>query len=181
MEDAALAAKLAEKKAELSKEEIDSLVSQTRELKEYQETPSPQEELAKIPLLKREDIGTKAEAIYWDEKKESGVTVLHHNLFTAGIGYLQLLFDTKNVPEEDLPYVGILKSVLGYVDTEHYTYSDLTSEIYLNSGGIGISTNSYPNLDNPEKFTGVFTASVKVLYDKIGFGPGNFRRDFNAV
>ena len=75
MEDAALAAKLAEKKAELSKEEIDSLVSQTRELKEYQETPSPQEELAKIPLLKREDIGTKAEAIYWDEKKESGVTV----------------------------------------------------------------------------------------------------------
>ena len=170
MEDAALAAKLAEKKAELSKEEIDSLVSQTRELKEYQETPSPQEELAKIPLLKREDIGTKAEAIYWDEKKESGVTVLHHNLFTAGIGYLQLLFDTKNVPEEDLPYVGILKSVLGYVDTEHYTYSDLTSEIYLNSGGIGISTNSYPNLDNPEKFTGVFTASVKVLYDKIGFG-----------
>ena len=66
--------------------------------------------------------------------------------------------------------MGILKSVLGYVDTEHYTYSDLTSEIYLNSGGIGISTNSYPNLDNPEKFTGVFTASVKVLYDKIGFG-----------
>ncbi|MFR1831706.1 MAG: insulinase family protein [Lachnospiraceae bacterium] len=169
-EDAALAAKLAEKKAGLSREEIEQLVSQTRELKEYQEMPSPQEELAKIPLLKREDIGRKAEKIYWDEKKESEVTVLHHNLFTAGIGYLQLLFNTSHIPQEDLPYVGILKSVLGYVDTENYTYSDLTSEIYLNSGGIGISTNSYPNLDNPKDFTGVFTASVKVLYDKIGFG-----------
>ena len=42
----------------------------------------------------------------------------------------------------------------------------LTSEIYLNSGGIGISTNSYPNLDNSKDFTGVFVASVKVLYDK---------------
>ena len=171
-EDAELAARLAEKKAGLSKEEIERLVQQTRSLKEYQEIPSPQEELAKIPLLKREDIGTKAETIYWDEKKEAGVTVLHHNLFTAGIGYLQLLFDTRQIPREDLPYVGILKSILGYVDTEHYTYADLTSEIYLNSGGIGISTNSYPNLDNSKDFTGVFVASVKVLYDKIGFGLG---------
>ncbi len=169
-EDAALAARLAEKKAGLSREEIDKLVAQTKALKEYQETPSPQEDLAKIPLLKREDIGTKAEKIYWDEKKEAGVTVLHHNLFTAGIGYLQLLFRTNNLPAEDLPYVGLLKAVLGYVDTENYTYSDLTSEIYLNSGGISISTNSYPNLKRPEEFTGVFTASVKVFYDKIGFG-----------
>ena len=100
-------------------------MQQTRSLKEYQEIPSPQEELAKIPLLKREDIGTKAETIYWDEKKEAGVTVLHHNLFTAGIGYLQLLFDTRQILREDLPYVGILKSILGYVDTEHYTYADI--------------------------------------------------------
>ena len=82
------------------------------------------------------------------------------------------MFDTRQIPREDLPYVGILKSILGYVDTEHYTYADLTSEIYLNSGGIGISTNSYPNLDNSKDFTGVFVASVKVLYDKIGFGLG---------
>ncbi len=171
-EDAALAARLAEKKAGLSREEIDKLVAQTKALKEYQEIPSPQEELAKIPLLKREDIKTKAEKIYWDEKEEAGVTVLHHNLFTAGIGYLQLLFKTGNLPAEDLPYVGLLKAVLGYVDTENYTYADLTSEIYLNSGGISISTNSYPNLKKPEEFTGVFTASVKVFYDKIGFGLG---------
>lgn len=171
-EDAALAARLAEKKAGFSREEIDRLVAQTRALKEYQEIPSPQEDLAKIPLLKREDIGTRAEKIYWDEKKEAGVTVLHHNLFTAGIGYLQLLFKTNHLPAEDLPYVGLLKAVLGYVDTENYTYSDLTSEIYLNSGGISISTNSYPNLKQPEEFTGVFAASVKVFYDKIGFGLG---------
>ena len=50
------------------------------------------------------------------------------------------------LPEEDLCYVGLLKSVLGFVDTEHYTYGDLTSEIHLNSGGINLSVTSYPNL-----------------------------------
>ena len=75
-------------------------------------------------------------------------------MFTAGIGYLTLLFNTNGVLQEDLPYVGLLKSVLGYVDTEHYTYGDLTSEIYLNSGGIDFSVTSYPNLQDLEKFTG---------------------------
>ncbi len=41
----------------------------TRELKEYQDTPSTQEILAKIPLLKREDIEKKAETFFWKEKK----------------------------------------------------------------------------------------------------------------
>ena len=61
---------------------------------------------------------------------EDGVNVIHSNLFTSGIGYLKVLFDTSRVPVEDLPYVGLLKAVLGYVDTEHYSYGDLTSEIY---------------------------------------------------
>ena len=49
---------------------------------------------------------------------------------------------TSRVPVEDLPYVGLLKAVLGYVDTEHYSYRDLTSEIYLNSGGMSFSVTS---------------------------------------
>ena len=57
-------------------------------------------------------------------------------MFTSGIGYLKLLFGTDKVPTEDLPYVGLLKSVLGYVDTENYSYGELTSEIHLNSGGV---------------------------------------------
>lgn len=52
----ALEEKLAAYKATLSKEEIDSLIADTRHLKEYQEEPSPKEDLEKIPLLKREDL-----------------------------------------------------------------------------------------------------------------------------
>lgn len=170
IEDEKTAKKLAEYKASLSKEELDRLVEQTRALKEYQEIPSPQEELEKIPLLARADIGREAEKIIWEEKQVDGVTVIHHEMFTAGIGYLKVLFDTSAVPEEDLPYVGLLKSVLGYVDTKNYTYGDLTSEIHLNSGGVSFSVTSYPDLKETGKFKGVFVASARVLYDKLDFG-----------
>lgn len=171
-EDEKLAKKLADYKASLSPEQIAAIIRETKELKEYQDTPSAPETLAKIPLLSREDIGKKAEQFYWTENTEEGVKVLHHNFFTAGIGYLKVLFMTDAVPQEDLYYVGLLKSVLGYVDTEKYSYSDLTSEIHLNSGGVDFSVTSFANLQNEEKFVGAFVASVRVLYDKLDFGFG---------
>lgn len=98
-------------------------------------------------------------------------------MFTSGIGYLKVLFDTNRVPAEDLPYVGLLKSVLGYVNTKEHTYSDLASEIYLNSGGISLSVTSFPNLEEPEKFTGAFTGQRQSSLRKAGFRFFSDRRD----
>lgn len=168
-EDAALAEKLKAYKAGLSKEAIEKLVEQTRSLREYQDTPSTKEELELIPLLKRSDIGVKAEELRWKEHRFHGVRVLHHDLFTSGIGYLKVLFYTDRVPPEDLPYVGLLKSVLGYVDTEHYSYGDLASEIHLNSGGIGFSVTSFADVSHLPDFTGVFMAEARAFYGKLDF------------
>lgn len=168
-EDQKLAKKLEDYRASLSEEELLFLQKETKALKEYQETPSPQEDLLKIPMLKREDIDTEGEGLYGEEKEIDGIKVIHSNLFTSGIGYLTLLFTTDGIAQEDLPYVGLLKSVLGYVDTEHFSYNELASEIYLNSGGIDFSVTSYVNLKEPEKFVGAFAAKAKVLYPRIDF------------
>ncbi len=170
IEDERVTKELRAKKAAMSPEEIRAMVQATKELKEYQDTPSTPEILAKIPLLERKDIDRKAEVFGWTEKQEDGIKVLHHNFFTSGIGYLKVLFTTDAVPQEDLPYVGLLKAVLGSVDTEHYSYADLTSEIHLNSGGVDFSVTSFANLTDPEHFTGAFVAGARVLYDKMGFG-----------
>ena len=169
-EEEKLAKKLADYKASLSEAELEALVQATKELKEYQDTPSTPEILAKIPLLGREDIDKKAETFYWKEKEEDGIKVLHHNFFTSGIGYLKVLFNTAVLEQEDLYYAGLLKSVLGSISTEHYSYSDLTSEIHLNSGGMDFSVTSFANLKEPENFIGAFVASVRVLYDRLDFG-----------
>lgn len=169
-QEAETAGKLARYKESLSQERLKDLAEEARILKEYQDTPSSPEDLQKIPLLKREDIGKEAERFRWVKRRENGIDVLHHNYFTSGIGYLKVLFMTDAVPQEDLVYVGLLKAVLGNVDTEHYGYSDLTSEIYLNSGGVDFSTAAYGNLEEPEHFTGAFVANIRVLYDKLDFG-----------
>lgn len=179
-EDQRLAKKLEAYRASLGEEELLALQRKTRELKAYQETPSSQEELKKIPMLEREDIGKKSEGLYGEEKEIDGIKVIHSSLFTSGIGYLNVLFTTEGIPQEDLPYVGLLKSVLGYVDTEHYTYNDLASEIYLNSGGIDFSVTSYVNLNDPEKFTGAFAAKAKVLYPNLDFAFSIFKEIFTS-
>lgn len=179
-EDQKLAKKLEDYRASLSEEELLSLQKETKALKEYQETPSPQEDLLKIPMLKREDIDTEGEGLYGEEKEIDGIKVIHSNLFTSGIGYLTLLFTTDGIAQEDLPYVGLLKSILGYVDTEHFGYNELASEIYLNSGGIDFSVTSYVNLKEPEKFVGAFAAKAKVLYPKIDFAFSIFKEIFTS-
>lgn len=171
-EDARVSAQLEAYKNSRSEEQIQDLIRETEALKTYQDTPSSPEDMAKIPLLKRSDIDKSAERFYWTVKEEAGIKVLHHNFFTSGIGYLKVLFMTDTVPQEDLFYVGLLKSVLGSVDTEHYSYSDLTSEIHLNSGGVDFSVTSFANLQDPEHFTGALIAGVRVLHDKLDFGFG---------
>ena len=167
--EAETAKKLQAYKESLSAEEIEMIIRETRELEEYQDTPSSKEDLEKIPLLRREDINRDPAPLIFEEKKVDGITVVHHDMFTAGIGYLRVMFDINRVPMEDLPYIGLLKSVLGYVDTERRTYGDLSSEIFLNSGGLNFSVTTYPNMKDGG-FIGVFSTSVRVLYEKLDFG-----------
>ena len=95
--DKKLEEKLAAYKASLSKEEISKIAADTRHLKKYQDEPETEEALRTIPLLKRSDIGTEAAKLYNTEKKVGDTRILHHNLYTNGIGYLDLLFDTKQI------------------------------------------------------------------------------------
>ncbi len=163
----ALKEKLATYKASLTKEELEKLVSDTKALKEYQATPSTLEELATIPLLTREDIDDKVEPLYNEEQILDGVKVLKHNVETNGIGYLNFYFNTKDVPNELIPYVGLLQNVLGYVDTANYTYQNLTQEININTGGINPKTKIISIGDND--VLPLFVFETKALYDKIPF------------
>ena len=163
----ALKEKLAAYKASLTKEELEKLVNDTKALKEYQATPSTLEELATIPLLTREDIDDKVEPLYNEEQILDGVKVLKHNVETNGIGYLNFCFNTKDVPNELIPYVGLLQNVLGYVDTTKYTYQNLTQEININTGGINPRTKIISIGDND--VLPLFVFETKALYDKIPF------------
>lgn len=175
-----LAAKLKEYKASLTPEEIERLVADTKHLKQYQEEPSAREDMEKIPMLKREDMKRETAPLIYGEKACDGVAVIHTNIYSGGIHYLRLLFDAKQISEEDVPYLGILKAVLGYVDTEHYGYADLANEINLMTGGISSQISAYADTKAEDVFDCKFEVHVKMLYQNLSSGIDLVREILNT-
>lgn len=165
--DKALAARLAAKKAAMTQEEIARIVAETKALADYQEEPDREEDLKKIPLLAREDIGKKARPYCNEELRVNDTTLLYHEIYTNGIGYLRFLFDLRQVPEELFPYVGLLQVMLGLVDTEKRSYSELYHEIHLQTGGIAPAVNVYTNADDLSDYKLTFDLKVKTLYENL--------------
>lgn len=161
--DQKLEEKLAEYKNSLSDEEIDQLIEDTKHLKEYQEEPSPKEELEKIPMLSREDMRKEILPLSNIEKQISGIKTICHDVATNGIDYLTLMYDVSDIPAEDIPYLGVLKALLGYVDTKTYTYADLANAINIYSGGINCGMGIYPNGEKEATLQVKFEVRIKTL------------------
>ena len=159
--------KLADYKATLSNLQIRNIVADTAHLKQYQSEPSTSEELEKIPMLTREDMTREIKPLFNEEITVDGVRVLRHNIFTNKIAYLELLFDIREVPKELLPYLSLLSLVLGYVDTENYSYLGLSNEINIHTGGISANVKSFAVKGSTDIYYPVFDLSAKVLYDKL--------------
>lgn len=165
--DNALKEKLAEIKAGMSEDALKQLVERTKRLKQYQETPSTKEELDTIPVLMREDLSKDVEPFYNTELKLKDVTVVRHDIFTNGISYFNLCFDVTDVPETLLPYLVILKGIMGYMDTEHYNYSEFSNEIGIHTGGLYQEINIYRDTLDFERYRVMFEIKGKVFFDKI--------------
>lgn len=163
----ALAEKLAAYKDSLSKEEITQLIADTAHLKAYQQEPSSKEDLEKIPMLSRGDMKREAAPLMNEEKTIAGIPVVHHNLYSNGINYIHLFFDLSDVREEWIPYLGILKAVLGDMDTQDYTYEDLANEINLHTGGFSVNIMASADLKD-RSLIKKYEVGIKALYPKTG-------------
>ena len=167
--DEALKKKLKDYKDSLSKEEIDAIVRQTKELKAFQDEEDDPEDLAKIPLLTLEDMKKESEKFIYELRDADGTKVLFHDIFTNGIAYISFVFDMKDLDPQLLPYASSLKKVLGMLNTENYEYGDLYNEINIKTGGISGAISTYTDSEDVTKFQTKFEISVKVLHDNLGY------------
>lgn len=166
-EEKELADKLEAYKATLSQEELQKIVEDTHALHAYQDAEEATENLEKIPMLTRADMKKEAEGFVNELREIEDTKVLFHNIHTNGIGYLRLVFDISNIPEELFAYIGIFKNVLGYVDTKNYAYGELYNEINIHTGGIGSAVNTYVNARNLEEYKLTFEVKTKVMYEEL--------------
>ncbi|MBQ8664143.1 MAG: insulinase family protein [Eubacterium sp.] len=166
-DEKALAEKLAAYKASLSEEEIDEIVAFTKQLEDYQDEPNSEEGLATIPMLAIEDIKKEVEPFDNQVIDADGIPVLWHDIETNGIVYLDLMFDTKYVSEELVPYLGLLRLLLGYLDTENYSYSQFANEVNLHMGSQHNSVTVFPHSIDTYKYQVKFETRVCVLEEKL--------------
>lgn len=166
--DAKLADKLAKYKETLSDKEIEKLIEDTKALHKYQEEPSTQEELDSIPMLSRSDMTREAKPFVYKENLVGDVKYITEDVFTNGIGYLNLVFKITGFPLELIPYLSLAKGILGLVDTEKYKYADLFNLININSGGITFAMPGYNNVSS-DSYDLYFEVRGKALLDKIPF------------
>ena len=166
-EEEALAEKLKAYKESLSKKEIEQLIEDTKHLKQYQEEPSSEEDLKKLPMLTREDMRKEAMPFSNMEENIGNLKVVRHDIEANGIDYISLMFDVEDVAAETLGYLGLLSSVLGYVNTKSYVYADLANTINIYTGGISSGTNVYPDLNHLERLSVKFEVRIKVLEENL--------------
>ena len=163
-----LAEKLAAYKASLSPEEIEQMVADTKELAAYQEEEPTSEELECIPLLDVSDISPLPQPYNNKSRFSAGIPVIQHDYNTSRIAYVSLLFDSNMVTKEELPYMGLLKSVISFVDTENYTFAELNDEINITTGSFGAGCGVYcVDYADRSKYSLLTDLTFKAFYENL--------------
>ena len=162
----AFAAKMAKRKEAMTQSDFDEIKADTAKLNMFQKQEDTPEILAQIPLLEISEIDEKPQLTkYQNETLGSGNSFLHVPMESNGILYLKLMFDTSAVPQELLPYTGLLTDLLGKLDTENYSYRELPTVKNQVYGGFSLHNNIY-NID-ASAFRSFVTVKEKLLREDL--------------
>ena len=162
-EAAAAQEKLAALKASMDEKTLKECGAMADELHARQAAPDSPEALASIPLLNREDIVRKNEYEKFQVEQKGKHTLLYLPQSTHDIAYFDWCFDMTGVPGDLLCYAYLLTDVLGKVDTDDYTYEELTTMADNYLGGLNFEVRPYTNYDDTNTYRNVFKVSAKVL------------------
>lgn len=161
-QEAALLKDLADYKASLSKEEVQALVDETQALMKRQETPDTPEDLAKIPMLDREDLDPETEDLPLEVGTLYGDQAFYFaEQFTSGIDYVGVNLDVADFSYDELQDLTFLASLLGEVETSHYTADKLQQALDQKTGGVGAFLKAHRTADG--KIQVNFQVSGKAL------------------
>lgn len=116
------------------------IVDETRRLKEQQQAPDDPADVAKIPMLTRDDLDKKIKTVPRERYDDMGVTIVHHPLNTSGVVYVDMVLDMSKVPDQLLPLMSIFSEALTELGTARRDYAELQRKIGSETGGIRSGT-----------------------------------------
>lgn len=154
--------RLTQKAASLTEDEIKEIEEDTAILQKEQETPDTPEALASLPQIKLDEIPRRVFTIPEEESTLGNTDVLEHKLFSNGIGYVGLSFDTHDLSDDEailLPFMGRASLGLGAGELD---YEAQAKRVARALGGISASPTTGRNLQTGARYEKL-VVDVKVL------------------
>ena len=162
--------KMAELKSSLPESKLAQINAQARELKKFQAEQDSPQAAATIPKLKLDDIPRSIDTIPTQDSLIREVPAFEHEIFTNGIAYVDLAFDTAHVPEELQPYLPLMGKIMTGMGAAGLTYEEMAKRIALKIGGLGYDLTTGFSADastNWQKVIISFNALYRNLPDAI--------------
>lgn len=159
-------AELKARKAAMTEADIAMIQKEAEKLERFQKAEESAEVQAQIPLLEISEIDkTPHLQEVRTETLGERTPVLYTPLESNGIVYMRLLFDSQRVPQELLPYAGLLTEVLKKLDTEKYSFTELPTVLNQTFGALSFHNTSYN--ETAEKYRTFLTVKAKLLREDL--------------
>ncbi len=164
--EAELTKKMAALKAGLSKDQLRAIDEQAARLKAFQSEEDSSKAQASLPKLKMEDLPRQVETVPTRHKTLAATPALAHDLFTNGIAYVDLAFDTASVPESLQIYLPLFGKIVSGMGAAGLTYDEMAKRIALQMGGFGYDLSSGLSVDAARVWQKM-VFSFKALYRNV--------------
>lgn len=164
----ALAQKLADYKASLSDDAIESLVEDAAEMVAFSAEEAPQEMIQSLQAVTVQTLPEEIDLYEIEDVTRDGVRYVTAPTQAGDIGLTQIVLDTSWVPAEDLGILTLYASLVGSLDTQTHSKEELSllNTRYLN----GLATSATQVEEAGEVYRPVFNAQWMGLMDDYATG-----------
>ena len=146
--------------------DFDQIRIDVEKLDLFQKQIDSPEVLAQIPLLEIDEIDEMPKITKYNNVGFSnGNPLLHVPLESNGIVYLKLFFDASAIPQELIPYTGLLAELLGKLDTEKYSYQQLPTVKNQIFGGLSFHNTTFNK--NAKEYRTFLSVKMKFLKEEL--------------
>jgi Zn-dependent M16 (insulinase) family peptidase len=133
-------------------------------LKDFQEQEDRAEVLARIPALHLTDLRRQVEVIPTESpSRQLSFPLLYHDLYTNGVVYLDLAFDTGVVDESFIHLLPLFSRAVRGSGLPGVPYYDMARRLSLHTGGFGASLSADTAVQPKRSVQGRLIFRVKML------------------
>ena len=151
-EEARFEAAMAARKASMSEADVRRVIDEARALREAQERGDPPEALATLPMLAPGDVPRRVRTVPSHRADAAGVAVYEHEVFSNGVGYVGLAFDTRDLGDEWAPWLPLLARATTGMGAAGLTYEQMATRIAARTGGIHAAPAAGSHVRSGERF-----------------------------